>query len=307
MGESAARAPLSITRCGVIAREILADDGETEVIALFERSFYLACPRGIVCIGNSSIGAGPINVEVDVDDASDWRQLGAGLDDKGITRAGLAVVGDGLSLDLASGSTWTPPVTPAFDADSARRGVETVRTHSAGRTMADGLAGLIIGGRQGGAPRSLIERAAEAPVRCLAASLPSALGRGTWTAEALRAALLLVGLGPGFTPSGDDLLGGLMLALTAARQETLRDSLWEAIEPELGELTTPASAMHLSAAADGMAAETVHLLLREVMAGHAAIGTRLAAVASLGHSSGWDIAAGLVIGLDAAAAGARTG
>ena len=82
----------------------------------------------------------------------------------------------------------------------------------------------------------------------------------------------------------------------------MRDGLWLAIEPELDDLTTPPSAMHLSAAADGMAAEPIHLLLDAVLRAEAAqIPDRLTAAAGLGHTSGWDIVAGMAIALEALA------
>ena len=58
MPDGDAQAAIPVMRCGAIAREVLADAGETRVIAVFDRSFYLACPRGIVCIGTAGIGAG---------------------------------------------------------------------------------------------------------------------------------------------------------------------------------------------------------------------------------------------------------
>jgi hypothetical protein len=94
-----------------------------------------------------------------------------------------------------------------------------------------------------------------------------------------------------------------MLALTAARHLRLRDALWDAIEGELGALTTPVSAMHLAAAADGMALEPLHALIEATMAvGQPRITVALEAAIRIGHTSGWDAVAGLVLGFDALSA-----
>lgn len=288
-----------IGRCGVIAREILRDEGETRVVAAFARCCYLACPRGIVCIGEPSIGAGPINVDVVLPDGLSWLSLGIGVDDEGSTLGGRTTLGDSLVVDAASGVTWAPPPPPPFDAGRATVGLRALRARARAILPPGGLSRLVLGAR--GEPYSdPLLRAASGPIAKLEASLPGLLAGGSWGRDALRAATLLLGLGPGFTPSGDDVLGGLMLALTAGGRLTLRDALWQALEPELGALTVPASAMHLSAAADGMASEPVHDLVAALLIGdEAPIARRLDAVAMIGHTSGWDILAGLVMGLDA--------
>jgi hypothetical protein len=290
---------LTIARCGAIAREVLSDDGEVRVLAVFERTFYLACPHGIVCVGPPDLIAGPINVATA--DERTWTSLALAVDDEGAIAAGMATVGDTLAIDVASGTTWHPPPFPDFVASSASRGVTAIRDAVAAECPSDGLASLVFSPAVRRASSGIDAASAAAqPVAQLRDTLPGVLRSGRWNAAALRAATLLIGLGPGFTPSGDDLVGGLMLALTAAGRAPLRNDLWHALRPELDDLTTPPSAMHLSAAADGMAAEPIHHLLDEILSGGTpALGDRLAAVTRLGHTSGWDIAAGTILGLEA--------
>ena len=290
---------LTIARCGAIAREVLGDDGEVRVLAVFERTFYLACPHGIVCVGPPDLVAGPINVATA--DERTWASLALAVDDEGEIAAGMATVGDTLAIDVASGATWHPSPFPAFAPQAASRGVAAVRDAVAAECPSDGLASLVFFPTARRASTGIDAASAAAqPVAQLRDTLPSVLRSGRWNAAALRAATLLIGLGPGFTPSGDDLVGGLMLALTASGRAPLRNDLWHALRPELDDLTTPPSAMHLSAAADGMAAEPIHHLLDDILSGGtAALGDRLAAVTRLGHTSGWDIAAGMILGLEA--------
>lgn len=290
---------LTIVRCGAIAREVLGDDGEVRVLAVFERTFYLACPHGIVCVGPPDLIAGPINVATA--DERTWASLALAVDDEGEIAAGTATVGDTLAIDVASGATWHPSPFPAFAPHAASRGVAAIRDAVAAECPSDGLASLVFSPTARRASTGIDAASAAAqPVAQLRDTLPSVLRSGRWNAAALRAATLLIGLGPGFTPSGDDLVGGLMLALTASGRAPLRNDLWHALRPELDDLTTPPSAMHLSAAADGMAAEPIHHLLDDILpGGTAALGDRLAAVTRLGHTSGWDIAAGVILGLEA--------
>ena len=161
----------------------------------------------------------------------------------------------------------------------------------------DGIAASVFdpGSQAARTPTAL---AAGPQIAALRAALPAAIADGTWSEEAQRAAILLLGLGPGLTPSGDDFLGGVMLALTARGKSELRDALWETIAPELDDLTVPVSAMQLSAAADGMGAEIVHDLIAAMMSSDEhAIPAALDSVLALGATSGADTVAGIVVGL----------
>lgn len=285
-----------VTRYGAIAAEMLSIDGECEVVAAFERSCYVACPRGIVCIGTSAIGAGPINVELGVELPREWAALDMAVGLKGTISEGQPHFTSGLRLVVAGAAEWLPQPFPPFEDGPVRAGLATLKLLTRQRIPADGLARLVLAGDRAGATA----RAAAGSITELRRALPAAVTAGRLDDALKRAAILLVGLGPGLTPSGDDLIGGIMLALTAAGLPTLRDGLWHAIEPELDALTVPISAMHLSAAADGMAAEALHELLDAIVRGDdALIEPRLAAVGTIGHTSGWDGLAGMVIGLEA--------
>lgn len=302
MSDQRPRHPIALDRCGAIAREVLAEAGDVRVIAAFERSVYVACPHGIVCLGMQGIGAGPINAGLDLAPSRAWTDLGVMLDGEGSCDGRLLGIGD-LLLDVTSGESWHPPAMPPFVAADATRGLHRLRELAAPRLPDEGLAALVLAAD---APplRSAVHKAAAGSISALRQTLPAVLRQDSWVAPALRSSILLVGLGPGFTPSGDDLLGGLMLALSAAGRTGLRDALWNTLAPELDDLTTPPSAMHLSAAADGMGSASLHALLNDVLAGGTpALAARFDSVAGIGHTSGWDALAGLVLGLDALTAG----
>ncbi len=299
------RKTIRAQRCRAIAHEVLHRHGKVDVLATFKRCMYLACPDGIVCVG-SGIGSGPINLELPLQSRIDWPAMGITAGIQGDVEDGRATVGS-LSVEARDTPVWEPAALPAFQSEPVRRGLEHLRAAAMSRLPREGLAPLVF---QGNAPlpTDMTSRAASGPLTAFRNALPAAIRADAWNDEALRSATLLVGLGPGLTPSGDDLLGGIMLALSTAGLGTLRDALWLALEPGLDDLTSPISAMHLLAAARGMAIAPVHNLLGAIAEGNETdMLTSLDGIASVGHCSGWDAASGLLIGLEACLAARSTG
>lgn len=290
---------LTATSIGPIAVDLLADHADVEVIAAFEHSFYLLMQGGLVCAGAESIGRGPINVTLAEADKVDWRQSGVFHEVKGQSHADRLVIGQDVTLSLASAERWQAPLWVAFDEKAAGRGLAALRALAAGRLPHEGLASLVFSADAGGA-RTPEAKAAAQQMRDLQVRMPQVLASEADDGT-IRSLTLLLGLGPGLTPSGDDLIGGIMLALTALGRPGLRDSIWQALVPELGDLTTEISAMHLSAAADGLGAEAIHALANTVLAGNTReLPERLDRVAHIGHCSGWDTLAGFVLTMTAA-------
>lgn len=285
--------PFSI---GPSAAEILAFDGRAEIVAVFDRCFYLSAPRGLVCFGAQSLGNGPINVLLDLQNtAPNWNALGITPRLKGVVGAGNVSIGKYFSVYLRGVHHWHPPAWPVVQCEALRKGLDEIRRLALPLCPAEGLSSLIFGGDP-----DRTARAAEGLVRELPTALSRSLHIGKPSADLQRTSTLLLGLGPGLTPSGDDLLGGMFIALSALGYETLRDSLWRVLEPELGHLTNGISSVHLAAAANGLAASAVHeaavALLRadlETLPRH------VQSIRSIGHSSGFDILAGFVLACEA--------
>jgi hypothetical protein len=128
-------------------------------------------------------------------------------------------------------------------------------------------------------------------------------------AGAVEAAESMVGLGPGLTPSGDDVLAGLLLALRllggairgGTRAVWLADWLSAAVTYDAASRTTSLSATLLHCAARGQAAAEAATVLRAFAGQEPAVPavTRLLAA---GHTSGADLAWGLAAGCRAALA-----
>ena len=110
----------------------------------------------------------------------------------------------------------------------------------------------------------------------------------------------LLGLGPGLTPSGDDFLGGLMIALQVTGQGATCDALWRALAPAAETRTHAIARAHLASAAQGMGSATVHDVLNATLEGRGGdLDGLCRALDQLGHTSGWDIVAGAVCALNA--------
>jgi hypothetical protein len=134
------------------------------------------------------------------------------------------------------------------------------------------------------------------------AALGHRLGGDERESEAVSNLRPLLGLGPGLTPSGDDFLGGAMVALTCLGMNPLRERIWATLAPVAATHTNDVSRAHLAAAAEGYGSAPLHNLIDAIVAGDAdAMPQRIAALAAIGHTSGWDAMAGALTVLRAAA------
>lgn len=237
--------------------------GVGEIVAVFRRGCYARFEGNrFVCFGDASLGRGPLNALV------------VGYE--------TPVLGSRTSVRLEGMQCWSAP---APGAAPRRHALAGLRAAAHRRIPTDGLGSLIVG-----ASNHLINHARPA-LRALDAWLAGAEA----VAKPAPAAADLIGLGPGLTPSGDDYLGGVMVALHACGRADRAGLLWKWLEPQLAARTSELSAAHLEAAAGSEAHETLHAC----MAGLAEPSEPewdepLAAVAALGHCSGWDSLAGAV-------------
>ena len=244
---------------GRVARDALAA-GEGEVCALFRRSFYLRFDdeRGeshFACVGDASLGRGPLNALV-----KDFRP---------------PALGERITVSTRHARLWRPAPIALGGAADLRR----LERAAAGRAPEEGLACLLVGARNALAIHA--QPALEA--------LEGWLVGNSLGAEAER----LVGLGPGLTPSGDDYLGGMLVALRACGRAAQADSLWRWLKPRLSGRTSAISAAHLAAAAAGEAHEALHECLEVLFSGtQASWDEPLARLDRVGHCSGWDGLAG---------------
>ncbi len=120
-------------------------------------------------------------------------------------------------------------------------------------------------------------------------------------AESTRA---LIGLGPGSTPAGDDVVAGAAVTLWAIQQRGSGTpaarkrlaALRSAVDDSLGQ-TTPLSAELLRCSCDGHAVREFHAFIRHLRRGHSV--AALTALHSIGHTSGPALAIGAVTAFQA--------
>ena len=271
-----------ITDLGPVARRTLTDGRRGQVCAVFERSFYLRAGDDFVCIGGAGIGCGPLNAVVA--SAGPMPQAGDpfAVDGEQLT------LGADATLSLHFARIWRPATPIIAPPEPRQAALATVIALAGPRAPADGLARLVL------APCT----AAATPVARIARPLIEDL-RGPVDGWPFTAGIRgLIGLGPGLTPSGDDLIGGLLIAFAALGQLDTRDRVWRAVAPALALGTSPLSAAHLRAAAEGFGAAAVHDLLADLLSGRAdRLADHLDAIDGIGHCSGWDALAGIVVAL----------
>jgi len=242
-----------VDSAGRFAREAL-QDAAGEVCAVFRRSFYVRCAgERYACIGDASIGNGPLNALVP--------NL-ALIPDLVLPR-----LGERVCASLSAAKAWQPPAPSA-----GRPDLERLSGLANPRIPAEGLGCLIIGKHN--ALSGHAQPGLDALERWLVGNAIS------------NEAEQLIGLGPGLTPSGDDYLGGMLVALRLAGRSMQAEGLWRWLQPRLRERTSAISAAHLTAAAAGEGHEALHHVLNG--------GLDLDALDSIGHTSGWDALAGAV-------------
>jgi len=241
---------------GRAAREALRA-GEGEVCAVFRRSFYLRLGDRHACIGDPSLGRGPLNALV-----SDFQEPS---------------LGQMVSVSTERSRSWEPP--PFRSA--AHPQLDALRACLDGHVPDEGLGCTILGVHNALSVHA--QPALEAIDRWLAGN---ALANDV---------AQLIGLGPGLTPSGDDYLGGVLVGLRWLGRGAQADSLWRWLEPRLQARTSAISAAHLAAAASGQVHEALHDVLDDLSAWQAPdLHPSLARLDAVGHTSGWDALAGIV-------------
>jgi hypothetical protein len=132
---------------------------------------------------------------------------------------------------------------------------------------------------------------------------PGAVALGEWLADGARgkaphAAASLIGMGPGLTPAGDDLVGGALVALRISGRHACAARVGDWALRLAARRTNRISRAHLACAARGEGGAALHALLDALLAGRGDLSRELRAIDAIGHTSGWDAAAGAALVLD---------
>ncbi len=266
--------PIPVATLGWLARDALVDTrGRARVVAALARSAYLQAGDALIWIGAP----------------------GSPLHGRAVlahSEVPTSLAGD-VTLDITHAPVWSP--------DDGTTGVEPHAVAGAARSL---LAQLHDVGTPEGFATLLTGQTVRFPFDGAApAARALALASHDDDADAAtRAAVKLIGLGPGLTPAGDDYIGGIFFARAMLDRADSRER-WRAagdtICARARQATHPISAVLLADLVAGRGHAPLHELARGLAIG-APPPTLVDAARRLtriGHSSGWDMLAGLLAAL----------
>lgn len=245
----------------------LAPGGPARVVGVFSAGFYVLARDHLFAVGRTRISPGPLHLVLEAMD-----RFPAEGDAVCAVHGGLSA--GAIAVDLRLATPWKPTLPPA--------------------------------GLRGGALRALAELQAMVPVPADVAGRWQALRRVIQADDFGAARAMLEGLGGGLTPTGDDVLAGLLLIDRWCHPESSRPT---AVAQAAA--TTDLSRAFLRWAARGQSIEPVHVLL-DAAAAWASAGQQhsldafqkaASRVAGIGGSSGQALLAGIGLAAECAMSG----
>ena len=288
---------LRAARISSALRELLAagpPPGQVE--SVHSAAINLRFGSSLATIARESVGGLPMGIQL-VGEPS--------LDQVGVSR-GMQVVLHGSNLTihdagtvvaLGAAASWSPamPIPPVLSADRRWRRIEATLRLAVPLAPAIGLAPLlpVLAGEPRAVRGTLAER-----VRMALVDVLELLAAGEM-ALAVERARPLIGLGPGATPSGDDLLVGLLAGLTAIRHP-LAATLASGVAAQAAGRTTALSEQFLADAGRLRFSERAQRTTAAVLVGGPAeLRSAVLSTLAWGASSGADLLAGILIGIGA--------
>lgn len=294
------------TLVGSFAREAL-EGRSGEVFSVFERTFNILINDKLLGIAREEVAPSPINVITDI--LGNRKMTSLGIEEgMSVKRSeDSLIIDDILEISLEDAEVWRPRtgVDGHFDFEISGRNLGLAKRLAIEKGGSEGLAQLL----------PLVDDIAMAnlpEVSNLNRVAKKALPNLTDLMECIRTGDLdcvrgrsknLVGLGPGLTPSADDLLSGLMVAnwWVANSFETILEEVRAANEviTESSDRTTLMAQQLLNLSAKGKTNEAVEDLLEAILTGTAAeVEAGVDRVAEIGETSGFDMMVGLFLGLE---------
>ena len=281
-----------ILRSGVLAQEFCRSHARATVEAVFERSFYLRSGDEFICVGEPDIGNGPLTLIGHLGRLPDLA-----LQPRQSVKVGdrLIVIDNSLRLTLDQSETWHSPSWPTCP--SPVRLIEAcaaLERRAAIDAPEEGLARHLAGAGATPGSQQPLARIARTRIATFERWLSDVLDKRAQVMASAEAVGGLLGLGPGLTPSGDDFLVGALALLDAIGERGAHAALARAVIAALGS-TSPLSACFLRAAAAAHVGEALHRAVSSTIADNA--GAAIEAIENVGHSSGWDMMAGITTAL----------
>ncbi|MFK7890119.1 MAG: DUF2877 domain-containing protein [Granulosicoccus sp.] len=316
------------------AARIFAQHASGSVLAVFDSSAYLQCGSAVFCIAVNSIGPGPLHLLID----GEYSRLPFTLQRGQLVTFSSGDAHEASALRLGSSDNCARLHLTASDAhfaggvptlcllptaESVARCNEVLTGISSSSLPVKGFAWLLDDTHWSGLSvptlplsnrgsdklsDSLNRQCTPAIVRLYrwlkvhGVSDNEAAGSDSALSGKDPAVHELLGAGPGLTPSGDDLLAGVLLTLRVLGRASTAAALWHFIESQCATQTNIISAAHLRLAAQGQCSDSMLqmlcCLLPQASFDHVGENADRAHVVQslaerMGATSGWDVLAGV--------------
>lgn len=287
---------------GEAAHSIIGAGGEGRVHGVYTGAVNLAMRGGMVCLLPETSERGPINVNIPL-------PSGRGISSFGL-EPGDTVRAEGTTLDLGgrllvstiSARRYSPrkSFSPVHSGPQLERNLEAARRTGLAHGNLSGLGELLSPDEA----RGIFASAAAARVSRLSKAVRAGDARTTGMAVSD-----LLGLGPGLTPSSDDMLAGMALFMVLYSRSTGtstpgREAAVRAVARRGPRRTTALSEAYLKEAAAGRGNEGVLALCEALLTrGEEAVVRESRRLLEVGETSGTDTLLGVLLGGDLCAGG----
>ena len=278
---------------GTIAKREIDNASFGRVTAVFKRSIYLEVNCSWICLADVSLGFGPLVVSVKSIYGRNW--INSFRVSRMVKFSSESIKIDDFTIISTKGvCPWEPPKTSNWTKSSILLGLRALENLVESNIPDMGL-GRFIFEYPDRFPSSDECLAAEHSIEILKNWLKQCFEIQMPIIPDKEAIASLIGLGPGLTPSGDDFLGGMLIALHICGEKSVKNYLFVQIE-SLIDSTGPVSSTHLYAAAHGEGSHSLHQLINFLLEGNDAhLERAIAAIDRIGHTSGWDALAGVAV------------
>jgi hypothetical protein len=258
------------------------------VSALFDSSFYIEIKDRLMCLGHTEMHTSSLNLVTDVPASVNWPASGVRTGDRVRILDDRVWVGNHLAFHIGAAVRWSPdPISAGWTEENLIAGLDVASKVCKHIAPEEGLARFIQTPRPNFERHSVCAHAAS-PIDALSRWLSNSDLDPNWPIQ-------LIGLGPGLTPSGDDFIAGMMIALHGIGEITKAELIWQAVIPQAYTSTNPISYAHLQSASAGYGAAALHNAIAMIVCGRTLdIQSAIKRVAAIGHTSGWDALAGAV-------------
>jgi len=280
---------------GNVAKRKLDSALFARVTAVFERSLYLEVKGSWICLADVNLGFGPLTVSIKSNSGREWiNSFSIGRLVK-LSSVGIST-DNSIIISTKGVRSCQPPKEPSWTKKSLMYGLSVLENVAYSKVPAEGL-GRFLFKCPDSFPASDESRAAERPIGILKNWLKKCFEVQMPITPDKEAVSTLLGLGPGLTPSGDDFLGGMLIALYVCGEKSVQKQLYTQVETLLDN-TGPVSKAHLKAAALGEGSHSLHQVLNMLLNGnHTKLEPAIDSINQIGHTSGWDALAGVAVAL----------